>query len=192
MILYQLSRPAAYLLIKDSSKWKIDWGLPAIFSIIISLTFFLTKSHTSWLKSGGLIDDLQGFLQILPGFYLTALAAIATFSKRDLDLELPDPTPTILIKFIRHNRLHKKTINLTRRRMLCYLFGYLTFLSLTLYLITVFAPTNLIKITSYVEGYSNHLNGFLKSIFQFFFWQMIIVTIFGLYQLCDKIHQPES
>jgi len=189
MIFYQLTRPASYLLINDGAKWRMDWLLPALISAVISLCLYLIPGDEAWLGDKGLINDLQGFLQILPGFYLASLAAIATFNKEDLDHELPAPTPTIAIKFIRDARLHNKTIRLTRRRMLCYLFGYLTFLSLMLYLATVFAPVTLVDAASHAQQYSGYISEAAKFIFQLFFWQMIVVTVFGLYQLCDRIHQ---
>lgn len=188
MIFYQLSRPASYLFIKDSSKWKMDWLIPVVITGFISLCFHFIPTKEIWLGEKGLIRNLQGFLQILPGFYLASLAAIATFNKEDLDFELPEPTPSISIKFIRDTRLHKKTIKLTRRRMLCNLFGYLTFLSLMLYLATVFAPVLLVEAVYQAQEYQFYILEMVKGLFQLFFWQMIIVTIFGLYQLCDRIH----
>jgi hypothetical protein len=192
MIVYQLTRPASYLTIKDPSKWKMDWGIPVIITLVVSGVLYAMPGDTNWVGVDGLIDNLQGFLQILPGFYLASLAAIATFNKTDLDYELPEPTPSIAIKFIRAKQLHKKTILLTRRRMLCYLFGYLTFLSLMLYLLTVFAPVLANYFSSSVSQYVVYISYALKILFQLFFWQMIVVTIFGLYQLCDRIHQVED
>lgn len=123
----------------------------------------------------------------MPGFYLAALAAVATFDRNDLDRLLPEPTPTI--KAIIKGE-HVK-IKLTRRRMLCYLFGYLTFLSLMIYL---FLYIGLVCSPSAPLLFKNYLLP-VKVCFvlalNLFFYQMIAVTVFGLYQLCDRIHQPD-
>ncbi len=189
MIFYQLTRPASYLLIDDPSKWKIDWMIPFVITLVMTISFYIIPGDEHWMGANGFIKNLQGVLQILPGFYLASLAAIATFNKDDLDYELPTPTPKISIKFVRSDRLHSKTINLTRRRMLCYLFGYLTFLGLMLYLATVFAPIIVLSAANHMADWGTYLIIASKSIFLLFFWQMIVITIFGLYQLCDRIHQ---
>lgn len=187
MIAYQLTRPVSYLTIEDPSKWKIDWLLPAIIAAVITGGFLLLPDRPGLYEHENLMDEFQGFLQILPGFFLASLAAIATFNKEDLDYHLPKPTPKIEIQL----KGRPLTIELTRRRMLCYLFGYLTFLSVFLYLAVVLGAA---VEPSYYELFNNSL--FIKtalfSIFNLFFWQMIVVTIFGLYQLCDRIHQPEN
>lgn len=188
MILYQLTRPAAYLYIQDRSKWKIDWLLPLMAATLISVIYFCLPAVQPLFGDAGIIKQLQGFLQILPGFYLAALAAIATFNKNDLDFHLPAPTPKIDVVVNGHEVL----INLTRRRMLSYLFGYLTFLSLVIYLATVLAS---IAAPSGVAIFGKNLiiaKAFFIACLNLFFIQMIIVTIFGLYQLCDRIHQPDQ
>jgi hypothetical protein len=135
-----------------------------------------------------MIRELQGLLQILPGFYLTALAAISTFNKNDLDYYLPKPTPQIDILVSGHRVL----IYLTRRKMLSYLFGYLTFLSLMLYISTVIGSAIAPSFNQIFAPYSTAFLLVFEALFQIFFWQMIIITIFGLYQLCDRIHQPDN
>lgn len=188
MISYQLLRPAAYLWIKDRGKWQIDWLYPFIITIILTFSFFLLPVARCLYGEKGIIKELIGFIQILPGFYLAALAAIATFNKNDLDYHLPAPTPQIEIKVNGKDM----DIALTRRRMLSYLFGYLTFLSLALYIIivigAVIAPSAKILFGAYLSIAKIVFLG----TFILFFSQMIIITIFGLYQLCDRIHQPDQ
>jgi hypothetical protein len=38
---------------------------------------------------------ILGFVQVLPGFYIAALAAIATFNKTDIDKIMAAPAPKI-------------------------------------------------------------------------------------------------
>lgn len=188
MLLYQLTRPISYLLIKDGSKRKIDWLLPIMITSLCTILFFSLAIKKQIYGENGLVKDVQGFLQLLPGFYLAALAAIATFDRSDLDDHLPSPTPKIKVIY---NGVRIK-IKLTRRRMLSYLFGYLTFESLCLYVFTL--------VGSVIKGNEYYLFGdFQDSVFylsfvcfNLFFWQMMCVTIFGLYQLCERIHEPNQ
>lgn len=192
MLFYQLTRPVAYLFIKDSSKSRIDWVMPFVVSVIVTALYSQLPNPPKFYGENGLIKELQGFLQLLPGFYLAALGAIATFNKNDLDFELPKPTPQITIRIIRSERINEIDIGLTRRRMLSYLFGYLTFLSLMLYLGTVFGSSVSGSFSQLAGEYSCLIKIFLLWVFNLFFFQMIIITVFGLYQLCDRIHQPDD
>ena len=100
MLLYQLSRPLAYLWIKEKSKNKIiiDWCLPIVLSSLVVFLYYILPLKTAIVGKDGLLTSMQGFLQIMPGFYLAALAAISTFNKVDLDYKLPTPSPSITIK----------------------------------------------------------------------------------------------
>lgn len=187
MIRYQLLRPISYLTIKDQTKWKIDWLVPIFIAVVFIILFYNLPVKKPLYGDQGLIKELQGILQILPGFYLAALAAVATFSKDDLDRLLPEPTPKINILV----KGQEVLIGLTRRRMLCFLFGYLTFLSLIVYLSTVLGSTISPSALAIFRNYSIIIEIIFVSLFSLFFWQMIIVTLFGLYQLCDRIHYSE-
>ncbi len=192
---YQLLRPTAYLAINEYGYGKciIDWIIPFILSLIIISIFTNDYFIISWLAKDSFIDDLKSFLQLLPGFYLTSLAAIATFDKKELDLLLPEPAPRIKIIIIANKRKTKKSISLTRRRLLSYLFGYLAFLCLALYLTTIFAPFLILLTSSLMsESYLIIFYTLCKFLFLLFFFQMIGITVFGLYQLCERIHTVDN
>lgn len=190
MLLYQLSRPIAYLKIEDKSKNKniIDWHIPILLSSLIVILYYMLPIKISLVGSSGLLSDMQGFLQIMPGFYLAALAAIATFNKVDLDYKLPNPAPVIIIK----EKGVNIEIELTRRRFLNYLFGYLTVISITLYIVTIFINNFSQNYKLIPEIYLIGFRGLFISLFLLFFFQMILITFFGLYQLCERIHQNEN
>src|SRR5689334_187541 len=98
MLRYQLLRPLAYLAIDDRSKWQIDLLIPAIFAVVQTLLIFSVPLRPMIYLNGGLISQLLGLLQIMPGFYLAALAAIATFNRADMDGYMPQPTPTVRVQ----------------------------------------------------------------------------------------------
>lgn len=188
MLMYQLLRPLAYLIIRDVSKWKIDLLIPAIFSGITTIAIYYLPVSPAVFGNDGVVTQLMGLLQILPGFYLTALAAVATFNRPDMDELLPAPVPTVEISV----RGRAQEIELTRRRMLSMLFGYLTFLSFAIYLVSVSAkiiePSLIAVSPDWLIWYCQR--GF-SFVYGFLFWQMIFITMFGLYQLSDRMHQPD-
>lgn len=188
MLWYQLLRPVDYLSIKDGSKWKIDWAVPTAMAIGTGLGFYFLSPRPQVFMKDGLLQQIGSLLSIMPGFYLAALAAIATFHKSDMDEYMPSPVPTIETL----SAGHKRTINLTRRRYLSIMFGYLTLLSLTLFIGTIFtnACADTFKALIDPEWRIFTVVSYI-SIFFLLFWHMISVTLFGLYQLSDRMHQPD-
>ena len=94
--------------------------LPIIMSIL-SVIFIITFIDTNKIKE--LIISILSFIQILPGFFIAALAAIATFNRLDLDKIMPHPAPTINIE----RNGGKEEIDLTRRRYLTLMFNVFFF-----------------------------------------------------------------
>jgi polyferredoxin len=87
-------------------------------------------------------------------------------------------------------------MGLTRRRFLCLQYAYLTTLSIA---ISIFASLG-ISLAPAIRGVITDL-GFRKNprcpvntwLFNFLFLsQMMVATLWGLYYLADRIHQPDS
>lgn len=189
-LFYTFIRPVFYLFIKDPSgdkKW-VDWLFPCFITSILVM-FFIKEDMPRIVGNDGILSKLAGFLQIMPGFYLTALAAVSTFTNSNLDLLLPEPYPTISIMY---NGYKIKNMALTRRRFLNYLFSYLTILSLLLYFTIIitelFVDTNF---TKYIF-FQRWIKPILIWSYTLFLFQMLSITIFSLYQLCERIHQVEN
>lgn len=189
MIAFQLLRPFGYLAIHHPRKKIIDWYIPLLLAFLsLGVLFFLRGRANVW-GDGGLVENLQGLIQGLPGFYIAALAAVATFgAKFGLDALIPKPTPTISTIY----GSGKIEIGLTRRRFLCLLFAHLTALSISLsigsaflrYLSKAFYDSSpLILTTGFVFG------SFAYFVFLF---QLVVVSFWGLYYLSDRIHQPDA
>ncbi|HEV7255446.1 MAG TPA: hypothetical protein VGN97_20390 [Mesorhizobium sp.] len=188
MLLYQLLRPLSYMTIRDASKWKIDILLPTLLSIFLTLSFFYLPERTTLFGANGIIPLFVGLLQILPGFYLTALAAVATFNRPDMDQLMPSPAPTVSISVSGKN----EEIKLTRRRMLAMLFGYLTFICFTLYFLCILSQIASPTLAEAIgEKSLNVGRAAFLAIFTFLLGQLIFITMFGLYQLSDRMHQPD-
>lgn len=182
-----LFKPYGYLFIKGiNGKRSYDWYAPIILTILSCCYFYgFGISPNELLKDNGFIKLVTSFISNLPGFYIAALAAIATFNREQIDYPLigSNGTPFIKIKITKENG---RTVNtnekLTRRLFLCMLFSFLTALSISIVMLNAFV-TPVINI-----GISIIAEWFYITIFMFLTWQMLIATFFGLYYLGDRIH----
>lgn len=180
-IFYQLSRPLSYLRIKHEDKWIYDWLAPLIFTCITLLIVYYFIPIENMGGKNGLISDLTNFVSNLPGFFIAALAAVATFNKNDIDNLMANP-PKIGILYQGGFLM----VEMTRRRFLCVLFSYLTAISIFLVIgarigLAISVPQEYYLIMSW--------SGIL--LFIFVFWQMILATVLGLYYLGERLHTPQ-
>lgn len=184
MYFYEVLRPFSYLKIKHQLKKKFDWVIPLFLTFTSSSICYFQDVIVLWGKNG-IVYEVYGLIQILPGFYIAALAAIATFKKKDLDFLMPDPAPELELMI----DSQPNTITITRRRFLCLLFSYLTALSLILSLFCILSePARLITSSIIPSSISEAVSSFFFLAYMLFFWQLITTTLLGLYYLGEKIH----
>lgn len=187
-------KPLAYLSIKwaindldgKNKKPIFDWYLPIFFSILVTFFFYLTLDLNSekskiFFESKG-FEVLGNFILALPGFLFAALTAVVSFGNKELDITAKVNPP-----------INKDDHEISRRRYLSNAFSYLTFLSLTLLIATVFVnyaySSNILSfgIIYYKWGY------LLTSLIYFtFVFQMLFILIITLYYIGDKVHQPSN
>lgn len=180
-ILYQLLRPFSYLTIKHEDKWIYDWLLPVIATIATSAFVFYFIPIQSVVSDSGLISKITDFIANLPGFFIAALAAVATFNKNDIDDLMSNP-PKIEIL----HQGHPLMIEMTRRRFLCVLFSYLTAISmLIVLLVRIFLMLSISTDAFNWAAYTGSILFFLLM------WQMVLATILGLYYLGERLHTPQ-
>lgn len=189
MIGYQLSRAISYLAIRHPAKRWMDWYIPAVIALALAAAFSAFRGEVNFFGPGGLISLVLSFVQNLPGFYIAALAAIATFGRTDIDEVMPgSPPPSI--ETVTVNGV-TNMVSLTRRRFLCLMFAFLTVECVVITLGSVallaFAPAaakllSAHPIISYLV--------FSACIFSYFLllWQMLLATLWGLYYLGERIH----
>ncbi|WP_264290219.1 hypothetical protein [Duffyella gerundensis] len=185
-IIHQLFRPFGYLSIKGvSGKFIYDWVIPFILSFLSMAYFYFLATPSSLLGGNGFFKNTISFISILPGFYIAALAAIATFNRKQIDDPLISDagTPYIYVKGVKENgKPYRTKEDMTRRLFLCMLFSFLTAESIFLIMLHNFAipllatPTNAYCIAIY------------SFIFLLILWQLLVTTFFGLYYLGDRIH----
>lgn len=183
-------RPFSYLTISHKDKLIVDWVYPTILSILTCVLLYLIRENGNLVifGSNGLLAEILQFVESLPGFFIAALAAIATFNRTDIDRTMPDPAPKIDINI----EGESIKIELTRRRFLCSMFAFLTANSFLIILIAIFGNVT--------AGYffetlnpSNHTFWIFSFLFLLVFlvWQLVITAFWGLYYLGDKLHQPD-
>jgi len=191
MFTYHLFRPLAYLGIAYPNKWRLDWLIPFVLGAVSAVVLAaLALVHPLLIiGDGGLVSKIVSLVQSLPGFYIAALAAIATFNRIDIDRPMPAPSPRLNVLV----RGRKVPIDLTRRRFLCVLLAFLTAESLVLVVGAIFAQTVAPTIRDLVADKFHFLCLYIGLFFYLlFFWQMMVVTFVGLFYLGDRIHQPDD
>lgn len=187
----RLLRPVLFLCIQSEGLWKYRWGYPFGWLVVLSLYLFFFPGTLSGKIA--ILDKITvsccNILTILPGFYIAALAAIATFQAETMDTPLEGHKA-----YLCSREGEEKKHNLTRRRFLCLLFGYLSFLSLVLYLTnTIFKAAPLSVFLSRVRpGMEVFGELLLTGLTWLFFMQLICLTLLALFYLGDRIHWKNS
>jgi len=186
--LRMLLRPMDYLGIKHASKLRYDLWLPLAVSVGCTAGYLALPETISLVSTTGVTSQIQELVKILAGFFIAALAAIATFQKPDLDRVMAGTPPTL--EEFDEDEGRDVTRALTRRRFLCFLFGYLAFLSLALFIAT--AGALIVKpwiVTAVSPKYFDVVRGAGAFVFMFGFWHMMSIAMLGLYYLTDRLHR---
>lgn len=164
--------------------------LPCILAIVFCLIFALIdySSTTSVnIFSHKAFDNISTFVQILPGFYIGSLAAIASYNYPPMDNVMSLPAPFLKEQVEEGFRESK----LSRRRYLTLLFGYLSAISILsaifIFIVRLVYDVNIFAVPTVFYNIVYYAIAFL---FFFIFWQMIVVTLFGIYYLADRMHRP--
>ncbi|HGW4086770.1 TPA: hypothetical protein ACNIDP_004656 [Klebsiella michiganensis] len=183
-------KPFKYLLIKhDDKKW-FDLIIPLGLAGVLSFAYYCLDKPFALVASGGLVPQVNSLLQMLIGFYIASLAAIATFGNESIDEIMAGTPPTLKMK----QRGEWQEIPLTRRRFLCYLFGYLALMSIILYLVGVLATLLGYSGADFFKTLSGMgrmviLKAVLLFIYLFFLINLVLTTLLGLYYLSVRIHE---
>ncbi|WP_146750252.1 hypothetical protein [Pseudomonas sp. RIT411] len=184
--LRRLLMPLAYLRIQRQDKNFDELWLPGILTVLTVFLLALSNGKIPVFGSTGAIASVVSYLQILSGFYIASLAAIATFNKESMDKPMPGIPPKLKI------RGRVKPENLSRRRFLCFMFGYLSFVSLILY----FAGSGInLSASAAKDILPTEMAPFIKwplvAAYTFATYNMLITTLLGLYYMTDRIHKEE-
>lgn len=166
-----------------------NWVMPIALTALAFAWFLFTPYRPNFFGTGGVSEFIFEIFEILPAFFIAALAAVASFGNEALDEELGPEGPSIRIDYGEEEDL----VLLTMRRLLCYLFSYLTVLGLLIfvgsglgfYLISDFGVSLVFgEATIWVVGAS-----FLVLVYLCFC--VLIALLQGVFFLSERIHQRE-
>lgn len=169
---------------------------PIIFAFLAGGLFIALPVKPKLTGDGSLSRHLITVFSVLPGFYIAALAAVATFNRVELDFIMPEPTPEIRLR----TGSHAGYVKVTFRLFISHLFSFLVVLSF----ITVFACVGAELVEGSVKLLVDRIQdtGVRQSVViatQTLFcaliaWlsaKLILTTLVGLYFLAERIHRPE-
>lgn len=188
--MHDLLRPFAYLTVRHPSRlplW-VNWVLPALLAAATLAGAALLGARLNVFGAQGLLDRLLGFVQMLTGFYIAALAAVSSFNSPHLDRTMPAPAPTMRIKY---NGV-LQCVPATRRRFLTSMFAYLTALSFVFSMaaiatLAIAVPLGHLVVPSTVTIlHWVALAGFLLAVFQ-----LACITFWGLFYLGERMLTPD-
>lgn len=160
------------------------------FSVIISVACIFFCSillPINFFGKEGIINNLGNFASILIGFYITALGVISTFEGKGLSLDdiIPDERGSMYT----YDAMDRE-LKLTRRKYLCLMFGYLSFIAIICYLSSVVINYLAVIIKQYISNFYIFMG--IRSVvivcFFIIFTHMIIVTLEGIYYISYRIH----
>lgn len=189
-MLSDLIRPLAYLSIQHPTRLpqRVNWQLPLAITLLITWAVVGGDLPVNFFGDKGVLDRLLNFVQTLVGFYIAALAAVASFNSPHLDKVMPLPAPTMVINY----GGGRQEVKATRRRFLSAMFAYLTALSF------VFSMAA-IAVLSVGSGLASVINPAVAKVlkvglmfgFTFATMQLICITFWGLYYLGERMLTPD-
>lgn len=193
---YQLKRPFAFLWIEHPVLKPITWYAPTVAAILVVGIFFLFPEGIKLFGERSYTSYTISVISTLPGFFIAALAAVATFSRVELDDEIKSPPATLKIMTLGQ----LAPTPLTYRVFLCYMFAYLTAASLLIIVTCVFSDLIMAGICDFIRGLSVRymavafqvLKGLYVFIISWFNASIFIITFYSLYFLCERIHRADN
>lgn len=197
MVVKQLLRPFAFRTIDHPQLRPLVTWVPAVCSMVTVAVFYVLPVSPATLGDKGITGYILSVLTILPGFYIAALAAVATFDKKELDFIMDDPAPKLELVTRGESSLEE----LTTRMFLCHMFAYLTALSFVTVILciagNIIGPSmNVFEAALIPPAYVPFAHMALEITFLLMvIWlsaQIILVTMMGLYFLAERIHRPNA
>jgi hypothetical protein len=184
--MWRLFVPLKYLLIRHPEKIKFDLVFPIVFACLFLLPTFSPEFRQSAITNMDLLGRSSDLLSILTGFFVAALAAVATFGGEEMNETMPGTSPVTL-----RDPYRSEPETLSRRRFLSFLFGYLAFLSLTLYLAGfVYYGLHTYVIMKYEPDWAVKSFVVFWGLYGIALGNLLANTLLGLFYLTDRIHRP--
>jgi hypothetical protein len=196
-----LSYPLGYLLLTDehgSKLYRRNLVALIVITLLISLPFILANAN--FFGDKGFLDRIGGFSAVLTGFYIAGLVGIASFSSAVGDLDV----------VIVHGPISRLTAEgepeeLTRREYVSSMFGYLSFVSLSMsisfILLIVLAGTKddiltwagqFPEVAPYVAQSVSIIRTLTIVLCSLVVAHLFVTTCHGLYYMIDRLYHKEA
>lgn len=182
-------RSLNFLRVRHPFALRYNFLYPLLLSCLTVAVLRFLAPNEAFFSSGGLITKFTPFLAVIAPFYIASLAAVSTFGGHafiDSPFQMARPVTLLVIG----KRGGWEQIDVTPRHFLSLLFGYCCIVALALFIASIFSPVLAGGISALSGGYgvAVKLSGGL--VYLFFFFQMILATILGIYYLADRLHRP--
>lgn len=162
--------------------------IPLLFTAAIVIPVFLLELDVRVFGENGFVEKVLNYFEILPGFYVAALAAVATFNRNAMDT-LVDKAPNKCPKIIFPNEVEPTL--LTLRRYLCLSLSYLASLafiiSIACVMLSVFQDS---PQGAHILSQNTGFSVLVCVVLAFFVWQFVFVTLYSLFLLSIKSNMP--
>lgn len=181
-----LAAPLVYLRARSKIKGCWDYAIPLVAGAVAAWAYLLLPAGISLLGSKGIVPAVNSLLQILVGFYIAALAAVASLNSVALDqATIGDP-----VKLRRVVQDGVEDVVLNRRRLLSLMFSYLSFAAMLLYSAGVFAviAADNVRAIFYPVVLESMKVAFVAGYFSVLA-QLACITTVTLYYLGDRMHR---
>lgn len=178
----RLLRPLLFLRIKTFGLSMYIWVWPLCWFVALCLFLALFFQGEIWHISTRLVEESSSFLVMLPGFFIIALCALAALNLPILDMPFMGKGA-----ILKRREGETRTREISRRRFLSLLFGYLAFLSLCLSLANMIFLTMVIPEPGITIG-----RLVFACLYGFFFLQLVSLTMLALFYLCDRLYWREE
>lgn len=183
--MWRLLVPLKYLRISHPEKIKFDLVFPFVFACLFFLPVFSSAFRADALKGIDVLGRSSDLMSILTGFFVASLAAVATFGGEEMNELMPGKKPVLLPQSVGPPE------HLTRRRFLCFLFGYLAFTSLAVYLFGfAYFTVQTYVLTPLWPDYRIYFFVLFWWIYGFGLGNLLANTLLGLFYLTDRMHRP--
>ncbi|QDS20757.1 hypothetical protein [Xanthomonas citri] len=176
-----LFSPLRYLSAKNPTKKWWDWWIPILLAGTLVLASTYLPKPLALFGDKGLIDGVNELLQVLVGFYIASLAAVASLNSESLNQKVSQQPVHLVVG--------DELRSLTRRQLLSLMFSYLSFSSIALYTTGLLANLLLPNIkTAISKDYAWIAKTAFTGAYGFALSQMICITLITLYYLGERIH----
>ena len=181
MIIFgKLFKPLGYWKIKHGEKRWFDWILPVCMALAATYVLGCLPKPIVLIGDKSLISLVNGLLQILSGFYIASMAAVATFQKDGMDDKLDGKSVT----------LNGKPVS--RRQFLTYLFGYLAYMSILMYFAGGFAQLAHSSLSTWLSEMNQLIKPTIVFCYFFFIFNILCTTVLGMHFMIDRIHREKA